>query len=554
LVNEVITAPRNLLRSRRDFGGLLRLLRQVRGYDTIIIFHQLTTQIGVWKYTLLVFASGAKVRAGLDNGRGWFLTHRAADHGFGVKHQADYWLDVAALVGAKTGDRHLHVGVSAEDRLWAASLLPEGRDRYAAIHPGSGGFSVARRWEAEKFAALANQFQDKTIVLVGGKDDDTEKVISQLDNPSINLAGKTTLNQLAAVLERCSKFYGADSGVMHLAAASGASVHAVFGPSNHLAWHPFAEQAQVIRSGVRCSPCSYTGHTLGLRQGCAARTCMKLVSVEQVLNSRLEHYAEPASSSDLADRSTALRILGIPVHATTFDAMLDQIGGWVRAKGGAHQICTINPEYVMQAQNDVLLFNILQRSDLNVPDGVGLLWAARRLGKPLPQRVTGSDGISLIAQRATEEGWRLFLLGAAAGVADRVAQLWRERHPGVQIAGAYDGDPSAEAEDEIAAMIRSSRADILFVAYGQGKQDHWIARNLPRLGVKVALGVGGAFDFVAGVAVRAPLWMQRAGLEWLHRLITQPWRWKRMLRLPRFVIAVYTRGSQPPRTFEGGKP
>jgi N-acetylglucosaminyldiphosphoundecaprenol N-acetyl-beta-D-mannosaminyltransferase len=100
-------------------------------------------------------------------------------------------------------------------------------------------------------------------------------------------------------------------------------------------------------------------------------------------------------------------------------------------------------------------------------------------------------------------------------------------------------------------MINASQAEILFVAYGAPNQDKWIARNLPRLKVGVAMGVGGAFDFIAGVAQRAPRWMRRAGIEWLHRLIQQPWRWRRMLRLPLFVLAVLRRGSRGPAAFVG---
>jgi N-acetylglucosaminyldiphosphoundecaprenol N-acetyl-beta-D-mannosaminyltransferase len=112
----------------------------------------------------------------------------------------------------------------------------------------------------------------------------------------------------------------------------------------------------------------------------------------------------------------------------------------------------------------------------------------------------------------------------------------------LQIVGTYSGSPSPNEEDAIVAQINEAQADILFVAYGAPEQDKWIARNLPRLGVKMAMGVGGAFDFVAGVVPRAPLWMQRVGLEWLFRLYLQPWRFKRMLRLPLFVLAVLRRG------------
>jgi N-acetylglucosaminyldiphosphoundecaprenol N-acetyl-beta-D-mannosaminyltransferase len=193
---------------------------------------------------------------------------------------------------------------------------------------------------------------------------------------------------------------------------------------------------------------------------------------------------------------------------------------------------------MMIAQNDVNFFNILSRADLCVPDGVGLLWAARHLGKPLPERVTGSDGVPRIAERAAQSGWRLFFLGAAPGIADKAAEVLRASYPGLQVVGTYSGSPAPEEEDAIVKRVNAASADILFVAYGAPEQDKWIARNLPRLRVKMAMGIGGAFDFIAGVMPRAPLWIQRLGLEWLFRLYLQPWRIGRMMRLPRFVLAI----------------
>jgi len=201
-------------------------------------------------------------------------------------------------------------------------------------------------------------------------------------------------------------------------------------------------------------------------------------------------------------------------------------------------VCTLNPEFVMIARRDPNFWNILQRATLCVPDGVGLLWAARRQGTPLPERVTGSDGVPIIAQRAAQHGWRLYLLGAGPGIAQRTADILQARFPGLPIAGVYEGSPAPEDEDAIVERINVSGADILFVAYGAPEQDKWIARNLPRLKVTMAMGVGGAFDFIAGVVPRAPVWMQRMGIEWLYRLYLQPWRIKRMMRLPRFVLAV----------------
>lgn len=561
LVNTIYTAPRNLIRLkhlRSDVPNLLRLLGKLMTarYDAVLLFHHLTTWIGVAKYILLTFISGARIRAGLDNGRGGFLTHKTADLGWGGKHQADYYLSVAELIGATTTDKRLKVSISDEDRQWARAQLNAHDANVVIIHPGSGGFSLARRWEPEKFAAVADSLaidNARQIILVGGKDDDAESMLQHMQHQPLNLVAKTTLNQLAAVLERAEEYYSTDSGVMHIATAAlphDKLLNVLYGPSNHLAWGPYRDQpANIYRSGVRCSPCSYVGHTLGLRNGCEARTCMKILTAQQVLSreTTIPNEAQPLPPT--------LRVLGVPIHAMTFAGFLDQLGAWIKQESPSpRQLCTVNPEYIMLAQQDVLMYNILKRADLCVADGVGVLWAAKRLGHPLPERVTGSDGTLKIAERAARDGWRLFLLGAADGIAAKTAEILQNRFPGLQIAGTFAGDPSGASEDAIAAYVAASHADVLLVAFGQGKQDHWIARNLPRLNVKVALGVGGAFDFIAGVAERAPVWMQHLGLEWLHRLIKQPWRWRRMLRLPLFVLLVLWRGERGPWAFEGGKP
>jgi N-acetylglucosaminyldiphosphoundecaprenol N-acetyl-beta-D-mannosaminyltransferase len=235
-----------------------------------------------------------------------------------------------------------------------------------------------------------------------------------------------------------------------------------------------------------------------------------------------------------------IRILGYAVDAITYEEWLTRIDSWVHDSNAdrPRHVCTINPEFIMIARQDPNFSHILDRADLCVPDGVGLLWAARRQGTPLPERVTGSDGVPIIAARAAERGWKLFFLGAGPAVAERAAEVLRARHPGLQIVDIYAGSPAAAEEDAIVERVNASGADILFVAYGAPGQDAWIARNLPRLRVKMAMGVGGSFDFLAGVIPRAPQTMQRFGLEWLYRLYLQPWRIGRMMRLPRFVLAV----------------
>jgi len=203
-----------------------------------------------------------------------------------------------------------------------------------------------------------------------------------------------------------------------------------------------------------------------------------------------------------------------------------------------HQLVTVNTEFVMAAQKDAEFKAIINAAALALPDGVGLLWAARFLGHPLKERVTGVDTVQRVAELAARKSYRLFLLGAAEGVADLCAQRLSSKYPNLQIVGTYSGSPAAKEEDEIIALVKQAKPDVLFVAYGAPQQDKWTARNLESLGVPLAMGVGGTFDFIAGVAVRAPRWMQQLSLEWLHRLYREPWRWRRMLALPRFVRLV----------------
>ena len=233
-----------------------------------------------------------------------------------------------------------------------------------------------------------------------------------------------------------------------------------------------------------------------------------------------------------------LSILGVRVDDVTMDETLALFTSWIQ-EGTPHQVVTVNPEFVMAAQQDTLFRVTLDEADLAVPDGAGLLWASRVLQKPLRERVAGSDVVPRLAELSARDGYRLYLLGAAPGVAERTASVLASQHPGVVIVGTYAGSPAPEEEDAIVARVRAASPDILLVAYGAPKQDLWIRRNLSRLATPVCMGVGGAFDFVAGVTRRAPMWMRRAGLEWLHRLIHEPWRWRRMLALPRFAWCVF---------------
>ena len=230
-------------------------------------------------------------------------------------------------------------------------------------------------------------------------------------------------------------------------------------------------------------------------------------------------------------------LLGVGVDRVTIEQAVRRIDTFVRTTR-PHHIVTVNPEFIMQARGDRHFRRVLNQADLAVADGIGVVWAARILGDRLPERVGGIDLVERLAQQAADRGYRLFLLGAAPGVASTAAQVLRRRHPRLCVASTYAGSPQPAEEEQICALIRAARPHLLLVAFGAPAQDLWIARNLPRLDVPVAIGVGGAFDFLAGRVPRAPLLLQRCGLEWLFRLARQPWRWRRMLALPRFALMV----------------
>jgi N-acetylglucosaminyldiphosphoundecaprenol N-acetyl-beta-D-mannosaminyltransferase len=238
-----------------------------------------------------------------------------------------------------------------------------------------------------------------------------------------------------------------------------------------------------------------------------------------------------------------LQILGVRIDDVDTDEMLVALARFVE-QGGPHQISTVNTEFLIAARRDPGFAQVLSKTSLNVPDSAGVLWAARWLGHPLRERVTGSDGIYRIAQLCAARGFRLYLLGAAPGVAEQVAQQLVARYPGLSVCGAESGSYAPAVEDEIAARIRAARADVLLVAYPSVPQEKWIARNMRKTDAAVGMGVGAAFDFVAGVQRRAPTWMQRLGLEWLYRLFGEPRRWRRMLALPQAAWLVFLQGLQ----------
>ena len=231
-----------------------------------------------------------------------------------------------------------------------------------------------------------------------------------------------------------------------------------------------------------------------------------------------------------------LDILGVRVDDVTQAEAVERCAAFIGG-GGRHYVVTPNPEFVVLARRDEGFRAILDAADLAIPDGGGLLLAARLLGERLREQVRGTDLCHLLAEQAPRRGWRLFLLGAGPGVAEAAAATLQRRCPGLQIAGTFAGDsaPAGDAET-VAAVRHAGRCHLLFVAYGARRQERWIARNLPQLDVGVAIGVGGVLDFMSGRVRRAPKWIRDAGLDWLFRLAQQPSRLRRQgISIPIFL-------------------
>jgi N-acetylglucosaminyldiphosphoundecaprenol N-acetyl-beta-D-mannosaminyltransferase len=222
-------------------------------------------------------------------------------------------------------------------------------------------------------------------------------------------------------------------------------------------------------------------------------------------------------------------------------AALDRIEQLVK-EGGHHLVATVNPEFVMRASRDQDFARVLESADVCLADGTGVVWAARRKGCRIEGPVAGVDLIPPLAAMCARRGLGLFLLGAAPGVAAELAERLKAQTPGLEVA-AYAGSPDSSSDDEALKLIRAHHTRVLLVAYGAPKQELWIDRTKDRAGVSVAIGVGGAFDYLTGRVPRAPAWMRRAGLEWLHRLAHQPWRIRRMAVLPEYAIKVLSAGK-----------
>ncbi|MGB8258824.1 MAG: WecB/TagA/CpsF family glycosyltransferase [Terracidiphilus sp.] len=221
-----------------------------------------------------------------------------------------------------------------------------------------------------------------------------------------------------------------------------------------------------------------------------------------------------------------IAVLGLPLDSVTLSGAVDAVERLILS-GGCHQVATANLDFWLNSLTDQHLHRIIAGCSLVLPDGMPLVWASKLLGSPLAERVTGVDLIPRLAELSARKGYKIFLLGGRDAVADRAARLLERMHPGVRIVGAY-----APAERNLAMMdhgemlsrVHAAKPDILLVAFGNPKQEKWIWMHRKRLGVPVAMGVGGSFEILVGDMRRAPRWVQLAGFEWLMRTLQEPSR------------------------------
>lgn len=237
-----------------------------------------------------------------------------------------------------------------------------------------------------------------------------------------------------------------------------------------------------------------------------------------------------------------VNILGVGVSAINMTMALQIIEGWV-AHRESHYVCVTGVHGVMESQRDESLRQIHNQAGLVTPDGMPLVWLSRFKGFRYVDRVYGPDLMLALCEHSVEKGYRHFFYGGAEGVPEQLAAVLQKRFPDLQVVGTFSPPfrPLTPHEDEqITRMINMSNPDIVWVGLGSPKQEYWMADHRARLTAPVLIGVGAAFDFLTGRKLQAPRWMQRAGLEWLFRLLTEPRRlWRRyLINNPLFVALV----------------
>lgn len=237
-------------------------------------------------------------------------------------------------------------------------------------------------------------------------------------------------------------------------------------------------------------------------------------------------------------------LLGVKIDAVSLQESIAIIARYLKdASSRQYYVVTPNPEFLMTARNSKDFKDILNKADLAIPDGIGVVLAGRLFGYKVRERVTGVDLVERLASYCSDNGFKIMFFGGSEGVAKNTYECLLSKNP--KLIGAYYQGPKEilnsvkDEKEEVLNVIKNEAPDVLLVALGAPKQEVWIARNLRELPVKIAIGVGGAFDMICGKKIRAPKFLQKVGLEWFWRLFLEPWRIKRQFRLVNFVFLIF---------------
>ena len=217
----------------------------------------------------------------------------------------------------------------------------------------------------------------------------------------------------------------------------------------------------------------------------------------------------------------SINLLGVKVHRVTMSDTLEVIREFI-ASGKPHIIVTADASGIARAQSDQEFKDLINAADLVTPDGIGVLWGAEKLGTPLIERVSGVEIAEQMCKLSAEDGFSIYFLGAAPGVAELAGQKMAEKYPGMKVAGTHDGYFDSSRDAEIVAEVKVSGAQALLVAMGIPRQEKLIRDNMDKLGVSVAMGVGGSFDVFSGKVKRAPRLIRKLKIEWLYRFLQDP--------------------------------
>lgn len=248
---------------------------------------------------------------------------------------------------------------------------------------------------------------------------------------------------------------------------------------------------------------------------------------------------QPQAQQDIP----TVKLFGVPVSKLDMTDSVRVLAEAITSRK-PHQVITANPIMIMMALDNPDYMHMMQQAEFIVPDGTGAVWAASHIGEPVAERVPGIELMHRLFEVGERHGWRAYLLGADPETIKEAYERLRVQYPLMKFVGYQDGYFSEERDAEVIAKIKAAEPDLLFVGRAANNQEPWIGRYKHELGVPVMMGVGGSFDVISGRLKRAPVVFQRLGLEWLHRLILQPTRWRRMLALPKFAWKVIRNRGQ----------